>query len=437
MYFPTSGAPRTTSAEPAICTVPAVPCRLESSRAPRAISSAFIEAAVAAGIPRNDDFNGLKQEGVGLYQVTQFHSGPKNGERCSAAAAYLHPVMGRKNLTVMTNTRALKIVLQGKRAVGVEVLSNGKRQVLQAKHEVALCGGAFNSPHLLMLSGIGDPADLSPHGITVEHSLYGVGKNLQDHIDFTVSYKSKQTDLFGLGAAGTVNLLRAISEWGKSGKGLLATPFAEGGAFIKTERTEVRPDIQLHFVISIVDDHARKLHRGYGFSCHVCVLRPKSRGVVNLENADPLSAPRIDPRYLSDNRDAYRLLAGVKKARSIMRQAALAKYLDQEIYLDEKISDNDLMLQIRARADTVYHPVGTCRMGTGADAVVDPQLRVHGIEGLRVVDASIMPTLIGGNSQRCHHHDCRACRGMDARRGRVRQSGHDGPSCGRPIGPRS
>ena len=374
------------------------PLQVGEQQSPRPISNAFVEAAIESGIPRNDDFNGPKQEGVGLYQVTQFHGGAKNGERCSVAAAYLHPVMGRPNLSVMTNARALKIVLKGKRAVGVEISRNGKREVLEARHEVALCGGTFNSPHLLMLSGIGDPEQLTPHGIKLEHSLYGVGKNLQDHLDFTLSYKSKETDLFGLGAAATVNLLRAISEWGKSGKGLIATPFAEGGAFIKTEASEARPDIQLHFVISIVDDHARKLHMGYGYSCHVCVLRPKSRGVVTLENADPLSAPGIDPRFLSDNRDTYRLLAGVKKARAIMRAAPLAKYLHQEIYLDGVSSDTDLIQHIRARADTIYHPVGTCKMGTGADAVVDPQLRVHGIEGLRVVDASIMPTLIGGNT---------------------------------------
>jgi choline dehydrogenase-like flavoprotein len=371
------------------------PLQVGEQQSPRAISSAFVEAAVASGVPRNDDFNGPKQEGVGLYQVTQFHGGARNGERCSAAAAYLHPVMHRNNLTVMTNTKALKIVLEGKRAVGVEILSNGKRQVIKAKREVALCGGAFNSPHLLMLSGIGDAEQLTPHGIKVEHALYGVGKNLQDHLDYTLSYQSKQTDLFGLGAAGTVNLLRAISQWGKSGKGLIATPFAEGGAFIKTQASEARPDIQLHFVISIVDDHARKLHLGYGYSCHVCVLRPKSRGTVSLENADPLSAPKIDPRYLSDNRDAYKLLEGVKKARTIMRAAPLAKYLHREIYLDGVTSDTDLMQNIRARADTIYHPVGTCKMGSGAGAVVDPQLRVHGIAGLRVVDASIMPTLIG------------------------------------------
>lgn len=374
------------------------PLQVGEQQSPRPIANAFVEAAVEAGVPRNDDFNGVKQEGVGLYQVTQFHGGARNGERCSAAAAYLHPVMDRKNLTVMTNTRALRIVLEGKRAVGVEILSDGKRQVLQARREVALCGGAFNSPHLLMLSGIGDADELKTHGIKVEHSLFGVGKNLQDHLDFTLSYKSKETDLFGVGAAGTVNLLRAISQWGKNGKGLIATPFAEGGAFLKTEPTEVRPDIQLHFVISIVDDHARKLHMGYGYSCHVCVLRPKSRGTVTLENSDPLSAPRIDPRYLSDNRDAYKLLAGVKKARNIMRAGPLAKYLHQELYLDGVTSDTDLMQHIRRRADTIYHPVGTCKMGSGADAVVDPQLRVHGIEGLRVVDASIMPTLIGGNT---------------------------------------
>jgi len=330
--------------------------------------------------------------------VTQFFAGAKNGERCSAAAAYLHPVMDRKNLTVMTGTQALRIVIENGRATGVEILQGGQRQVLKARREVALCGGAFNSPHLLMLSGIGDPLELQRHGIRLQHALPGVGKNLQDHLDFILSYKSKETDLFGLGAKGSLQLMRAIAQWRKDGTGMSATPFAEGGAFIKSEPGEAKPDIQLHFVISIVDDHARKLHLGYGFSCHVCVLRPLSRGFVTLESADPLAPPSIDPRYLSDERDAARLLAGVKKVRKLLLAAPLARYRAKEIYTEGVESDTELMEHIRDRADTIYHPVGTCRMGNGADAVVDPRLRVHGIAGLRVVDASVMPTLIGGNT---------------------------------------
>jgi choline dehydrogenase-like flavoprotein len=374
------------------------PLQVGEQQSARDISRAFVEAAVESGIPRNDDFNGPEQEGAGLYQVTQFFEGPKRGERCSVAAAYLHPVMDRKNLTVMTKTQALRIVIENGTATGVEVLQEGKRQVLKAIREVILCGGAFNSPHLLMLSGIGDPAELKRHGIGVKHALPGVGKNLQDHLDFILSYKSKETDLFGVGPIATVKLIKAILQWRKHGTGMIATPFAEGGAFFKSSPQETRPDLQLHFVISIVDDHARKLHLGYGMSCHVCVLRPYSRGTVSLDHADPLAPPLIDPNYLSDERDLMRLLAGVKKVRKLLLARPLARYRAKEIYTEGVESDTELIEHIRNRADTIYHPVGTCKMGTGPDAVVDPRFRVHGVAQLRVVDASVMPTLIGGNT---------------------------------------
>ncbi|MDQ0012300.1 choline dehydrogenase-like flavoprotein [Variovorax boronicumulans] len=374
------------------------PLQVSEQQSPRPITEDFVRAAMACGIPRNDDFNGAEQEGVGLYQVTQFHGGAKNGERCSAAAAYLHPVMQRPNLTVLTGTQALRVVLDGQRATGVEVRRGGNTEVIRALREVALCGGAFNSPQLLMLSGIGDPVELGRHGIAVRHALPGVGKNLQDHTDFILAYTSKETDLFGIGVAAGLKLTKAIFEWRKSGKGLIATPFAEGGAFIKSSPELRRPDLQLHFVIAITDDHARKLHAGFGFSCHVCVLRPKGRGDVRLNDANPLSAPRIDPQFLSDAEDMALLLQGVKKMREILRAPALEKYRHREVYTADAHTDEELTQHIRARADTIYHPVGTCKMGVDAMAVVDARLRVHGIENLRVVDASVMPTLIGGNT---------------------------------------
>jgi choline dehydrogenase-like flavoprotein len=374
------------------------PLQVAEQQTPRAITEDFVRAAQACGIPRNDDFNGPAQEGAGLYQVTQFHGGARNGERCSVAAAYLHPAMKRSNLTVLTGAQALRVVLDGKRAVGVEVRRGGATETIAARREVVLCGGAFNSPQLLMLSGIGDPAELAKHGIAVRHALPGVGRNLQDHVDFILAYTSKDTELFGIGAVAGLKLMKAILEWRKRGTGLVATPFAEGGAFIKSSPELRRPDLQLHFVIAITDDHARKLHMGFGFSCHVCVLRPKGRGDVRLHDANPLSAPRIDPRFLSEPEDVALLLQGVKKTREILRAPALARYRHRELYTAEAHTDDELMRHIRARADTVYHPVGTCKMGTDAMAVVDAQLRVHGIENLRVVDASVMPTLIGGNT---------------------------------------
>jgi choline dehydrogenase-like flavoprotein len=375
------------------------PLQVSEQQSPRAISEAFVRAAMECGIPRNDDFNGSEQEGAGLYQVTQFHGGPKNGERCSAAAAYLHPVMDKRpNLTVLTGTQALRVVLEGRRAVGVAVRRGGNNETIRARREVALCGGAFNSPQLLMLSGIGEAAELGRHGIAVQHALPGVGQNLQDHTDFILAYKSKDTDLFGIGLVGGLHLMQAMLEWRKRGTGLIATPFAEGGAFIKSSPELRRPDLQLHFVIAITDDHARKLHAGFGFSCHVCVLRPKGRGDVRLVDASPDSAPRIDPRFLSDAQDMALLLQGVKKTREILRAPALEKYRHREVYTADAHTDEELTQHIRSRADTIYHPVGTCKMGVDAMAVVDAQLRVHGIEGLRVVDASVMPTLIGGNT---------------------------------------
>lgn len=374
------------------------PLQVGDQQRPRPVAGAFIDAAVELQIRRNDDFNGKEQEGAGFYQVTQFWNGTRKGERCSAAAAYLHLNMGRPNLTVMTGVHAARVTLDGNRAKSVIYLRNGREESVTANCEIILSGGAFNSPQLLMLSGIGPADELKQHGIAVRRELPGVGQNLQDHIDYIQAYKSAETDMIGIGAAGTINLFKAIGEWRKHGTGLLATPFAESGAFIKSDPGLKRPDLQLHFVVGILDDHARKLHMGYGFSCHVCILRPQSRGTVGLNDANPMSAPRIDPRFLSDERDTNLLLKGAKKMREILRAEPLAKYRKEEIYTAGITSDEQLLEDIRSRADTVYHPVGTCKMGTDEMAVVDPQLRVHGIEGLRVADASIMPTLIGGNT---------------------------------------
>ncbi len=374
------------------------PLNVGEQRSPNAVTHAFVEACAENQIRGNDDFNGPQQEGAGLYQVTQFWDGDKVGERCSAAAAYLHPVMDRPNLTVITNAMATGVTFEGERATGVSYLKVGKPQTATARSEVILCGGAFNSPQLLMLSGVGPAAELAKHGIAVRHELPGVGKNLQDHVDFIGAWKSRDSDLFGIGLAGGVKLIRNILRWRRDGTGQIATPFAEGGAFFKSDPSLGRPDLQLHFVIGIVDDHARKLKLGYGFSCHVCVLRPHSRGEVTLHDANPLSPPRIDPRYFEDRRDMDLMLKGARRMRAILASQPLAKYRTSEIYLQGEVDDKTLEQHIRARADTIYHPVGTCRMGTDAMAVVDPELRVRGLAGLRVVDASVMPTLVGGNT---------------------------------------
>ncbi|NOD96479.1 choline dehydrogenase [Ruegeria sp. HKCCD6228] len=377
------------------------PLQVSRQKEPRPITHAFIQAAQQLQHRHTEDFNRGDNEGVGLYQVTQFHDPTKNGERCSAAAGYLFPVSGRPNLTVITHAHASRLRFEGKRATGVvyRVRGKGADITVQAKREVLLCAGALKTPQLLQVSGVGAKSDLEPHGIAIHHELPGVGRNLQDHLDFALIFKTKDTDNFGIGPTGAARLLRHIQRWNKTGVSMAATPFAEGAAFLKTTPDLERPDIQLHFTIAMVDDHARKLHYGYGYSCHVCKLRPESRGTVGLNSADPTAAPAIDPAFLSDKRDLQTMIKGALMARDILNAPALAKYRHKELFgTDTAQTDQDWEKHIRARADTIYHPVGTCKMGVDEMAVVDPRLRVRGLEGLRVVDASVMPTLVSGNT---------------------------------------
>ncbi|WP_298855521.1 GMC family oxidoreductase [uncultured Ruegeria sp.] len=377
------------------------PLQVSDQKAPRPITLSFIEAAQQLQHRPTDDFNRGDNEGVGLYQVTQFHDSGKNGERCSSAVGYLFPVMDRPNLTVITHAQVKRLTFDGSRATGIACDAKGKGTeiAITARREVLVCAGALKTPQLLQVSGIGDAADLTPHGIDVRHELPGVGKNLQDHLDFTLTHRTKDTDNFGIGLAGTVQLLKHILRWRESGVSMAATPFAEGAAFLKTSSDLDRPDIQLHFTIAMVDDHARKLHYGYGYSCHICKLRPESRGTVGLNCADPMAAPAIDPGFLSDARDLDTMIKGARMTRDILQAPALAKYQHKEMFgTDTAETDADWERHIRARADTIYHPVGTCKMGTDDMSVVDPELRIRGLEGLRVVDASVMPTLVSGNT---------------------------------------
>ncbi|MGH1330659.1 MAG: GMC family oxidoreductase [Paracoccaceae bacterium] len=375
------------------------PLQVSDQKDPRPISKAFVEAGTQLQHREVEDFNRGDNEGIGLYQVTQFHDAEKNGERCSAAAGYLFPVMDRPNLTVITKARATKILFEGKRAVGIAYRVGKKNHEVKAAREVLLCGGTFNSPQLLQLSGVGRPDDIRQHGIEMVHELPGVGQNLQDHLDFILGYKTNDTDNFGIGLTGTVNLIKNIFKWRKNGTGMIATPFAEGAAFLKTDPSLERADVQLHFVISVVDNHGKKLHPGYGYSCHVCAVRPYSRGEVFLTSGDPMADPGIDPKFLSDPRDLETTIKGAKMTREIMNAPAMKKYQKRELWgTKDNMTDAEWEAHIRARADTIYHPVGTCKMGVDEMAVVDPELRVHGLEGLRVIDASVMPTLIGGNT---------------------------------------
>ncbi|MDP2165735.1 MAG: choline dehydrogenase [Hydrogenophaga sp.] len=380
------------------------PLNVMDLRSPNPFLPAFMEAGQQAGHAHNTDFNGPEQEGVGAYQVTH-----KNGERWSAAKGYLTPHLGRPNLTVITNaltTRVLMDTVNGQPcAVGVEYRLNGGRgapQTMRLKPggEVLLSAGAFGSPQLLMLSGIGPAEHLREHGIDVVHDLPGVGANLHDHPDVVMVVNApKLTDLFGLSLPGVLTALRGMAEWRRARSGPLTSNFAEAGGFIKSDPDEVIPDLQLHFVVGKLMDHGRKTVFGHGYSCHVCLLRPKSRGTLRLASADPQVAPLIDPAFLKDPDDVARLVRGFKLVRELIQQPALSRHGGQESAASRAAqSDAQIEQFVRNHADTIYHPVGTCRMGADALAVVDARLRLHGVAGLRVVDASIMPRVVGGNT---------------------------------------
>jgi len=372
------------------------PLNVMDLMAPNRISSVFVQAAVQAGYPANADFNAGVQEGVGLYQVMQ-----KGGERCSAAKAFLTPVLGqRKNLQVLTDTLVSRVLLEGRRAVGVEVLQGGAARQLQASREVLLCAGALQSPQILQLSGIGDGELLRGLGIDSLHHLPGVGRHLHDHIDVTQAYAAPQVkELFGLSLGGGWDVLKGLLQWRRERRGILTTNFGEAGGFIRSTPDEARPDLQFHFAPIKVIDHARKTLFGRGYVCHVCLLRPKSRGTLRLASADPRAVPLIDPAFLAERDDADRLIRGLKLMRGILRQPALASLGGRELAASATAkTDAQIEQFVRGRADTIYHPVGSCRMGPGPDDVVDAELRVHVLQGLRVVDASIMPNIVSGNT---------------------------------------
>ena len=369
------------------------PLNVADLRSPNPFARLFVEAGKEAGLPANDDFNGPRQEGVGLYQVTQ-----KGGERWSAARAYLHPALDRSNLAVYTEAHALRVLFEGKRATGVEIWRAGRAETLGAKREVVLAAGTFQTPQLLMCSGVGPGEPLRALGIAVVHDAPGVGQNLQDHPDYVTNRKLRSTELMGVSLAGSLRLAKELWRYVRERRGMLTTNFAEAGAFARSEPGLERPDLQLHFVVGMVDNHNRTLHLGHGLSCHVCVLRPKSRGTVRLATPDARDAPLIDPRFLAEPEDLAALVRGFKLVRRILDAPALAAFPSAELHTANVHADADIERAVRARADTVYHPVGTCRMGSDAGAVLDPELRVRGVERLRVADCSVMPSLIGGNT---------------------------------------
>ncbi|MBF7729399.1 GMC family oxidoreductase [Pseudomonas sp. N040] len=369
------------------------PLNVAELRSDNPFQGYYLDAARQAGFPLIRDFNGAEQEGVGIYQVTQ-----KGGERWSSARAYLHPHMQRPNLTVITGARGRRVLFEGTRATAVEYSCGGRVEQVAARREVLLCAGAFQSPQLLMLSGVGDSEQLREVGIEPLHHLPGVGQNLQDHPDFVFVYKARDYGLFGLSLGGSLRMLKEFWRYITGRRGMLTSNVAEGGAFLKTDPSLPAPDVQLHFATALVVNHARTLIPGHGYSCHVCLLRPKSRGSVKLRSADPEDAPLIDPNFFGEPEDLEVLVKGFKLTRQIMDAPALASRRHTELFTAQVHSDEQIRQVLRERSDSVYHPIGTCKMGSDPLAVVDAELRVHGLQGLRVVDASIMPSLIGGNT---------------------------------------
>ena len=365
------------------------PLGVQNLRHTNPLSTTFIEAAQQAGHPRTDDFNGPRQRGFDFYQVTQ-----RKGKRCSTAVAYLRPALGRPNLTLRTHAQAESVIFDEQRATGVNYRHKGKSHSAESGN-VILSGGAINSPQLLMLSGIGPADHLQSHGIDVRMDLPGVGENLQDHLDVCTLVNCKQPvtyDQMNDIAVGIRYL------FGRKGPG--SSNIAEAGGFVvSSHANDDRPDIQMHFVPALLDDHGRNILPGHGMTIHACALRPESRGRLTLKSTDPMAAPAMQPNYLSEDYDRRIMQECVRLSREIFAQEAFRPYTGDEVFPGAAVQTEQQVLEfIRNKAESIYHPIGTCRMGVDDMAVVDPSLNVRGIQGLSVVDASIMPTLVSGNT---------------------------------------
>jgi len=365
------------------------PLNVADLRCVNPLSRAFVDACAEVGLPRNSDFNGPEQEGVGMFQVTQ-----KAGKRHSAADAYLRPALKRPNLTVHTRAQATRLLLEGTRAFGVEYIRNGAVDRVRVDREVILCGGTINSPQLLMLSGIGPADHLTALGIPGVADLPGVGQNLQDHLLLGVAYECKQP--ITLAAAETFgNLLRYMLF--KTGP--LASNVCEAGGFLKTKSDLPAPDLQLNFGPAFYVNHGFTRPTGHGFSIGPSLIRPRSRGRIALLSSDPLEPPLIQPNYFLDDADRQVLVESVALARRIARAKAFDAYRGAEVLPGEQAQSEKVISEYVCNIiETQYHPVGTCKMGSDPMAVVDARLQVRGVEGLRVVDASIMPAIVGGNT---------------------------------------
>ncbi|UXS34740.1 sorbosone dehydrogenase [Agrobacterium tumefaciens] len=358
------------------------------------LTRAFVRSAQEAGIPFTPDFNGLRQRGVGFNQTTT-----RNGRRCSAAVGYLRPAMKSGNLEIRTGCLVTRILFEGDRATGVEYVRNGKLETVRADKEVILSGGAVQTPKLLMLSGIGPEAELRQHGITVRRRLEGVGQNLQDHLEFpAIRFCTGRYGYYG-----EDSFLRSIRnglQYLLFKSGPVMSNVTEACAFVNVDDMEAEPNVQMHFVPIVFMDSDQQPIKRAGATVNPCVLRPESRGEIRLKSTNPADHPIVDPRYLTAPEDMRLSVKSLKLAREILAQPSFAGYVEKtEAYPGHTVADEAaLETYIRSKGKTVYHPVGTCRMGNDEMAVVDPQLRVHGLRNLRIVDNSVMPTLISGNT---------------------------------------
>ncbi len=372
------------------------PLNISYLRSPSVLNQAFAAACAEQGMSANPDYNGAGQLGYSPSQVTQ-----KGGERWNAARAYLTPHLGRPNLQVITRAHTQRLLFEGRQAVGAEYLQGGTLRQVRARREVLLAGGAFGSPQLLMLSGIGPAAALQALGLPVVHGLNGVGQNLHDHLTTVLIYRTPRQDAtFGLSAAGFGAIVRGIFEWRRQRSGLITSNVAETQGFLQTDPTAPAPDIQLALCTGIMDDHTRKNHLGHGYTLHVTLMRPKSRGQVTLQTARAQDAPLIDPQFLAHPHDVATLAQGARLGYDILQSPALAPYQGAMLYPFVRDDTKAVEAFLRQNSDTEYHPCGSCKMGPASDpmAVVDCVLRVHGVDRLRVVDASVMPQVTTGNT---------------------------------------
>jgi choline dehydrogenase len=369
------------------------PLHVSNGRSSNPLFRTFVQAGMEAGHPYTKDFNGYAQEGFGPYQLTI-----KSGRRWSAAAAYLRPILSRSNLTIESHAHVTRVLFENRRAVGVEFLQKKQKVEARARNEVLLAGGAVNTPQVLMLSGIGDPEILNRFDIPVVAALKGVGRNLQDHLDCSIQYECTQPITL-YSQAKPLAAAKTGLQYLLFGNGLATGQGLEAGAFLKSRPDLETPDLQFHFIAALMFDHTRKKADRHGYMAHVCQLRPESRGYISLKSADPLAAPLIQPNYLEAEEDRRALREGVKLAREVFAQDAFDPYRGPELMPGAHVTrDDQIDAFVRKTAETIYHPVGSAKMGNDDASVVDSSLKVHGIESLRVVDASVMPSLVSGNT---------------------------------------